>query len=204
MPFRTVEKPPEAARYDAPMPLFASARERRLWLWTLVVVATIYLTLGVAGSVAGVLRESGLLEAATFVVGMLLVGAAVVTMRVRTRPGWGELGVWLGVAAGYLMVFVRMASPAERSHLIEYGVVAAFVHEALLEREGQGRRVPLPAVAAVVATALLGWLDEGIQAILPNRVYDIQDVLFNTLAAAMAVAARVALAWVRRRVGKGS
>ena len=184
------------------MSLFTSTRERRLWFWTLVVVASIYATLGVAGTLAGVLRESGLLEASTFLLGMLLVGTAVLTQRVKTRPGWSELGVWLGVAAAYLLVFVRMASPVERSHLIEYGVVAAFIHEALAERVSQGRRVPLPAVVAVVVTVLLGWLDEGIQAILPNRVYDIQDVAFNTLAALMAVGARVALAWVRRRVGK--
>lgn len=181
------------------MTLFASSREKRLWLWTLLVVATIYLTLGVAGAVAGILGESGLLAAAPFVLGVVLVGAAVVTLRVRPRPGWAELGVWLGIAAAYLMVFVRMASPVERSHLIEYGLVAAFIHEALLERKRQGRRVPAPGLIAIVVAALLGWIDEGIQALLPNRVYDIQDVLFNTLAATMAVAARAALAWARQR-----
>ena len=186
------------------MPLFTSNRERRLWFWTLVVVVTIYATLGLTGTLAGLLRESGLLEASSFLFGMLLVGAAIFTQRVKTRPGWSELGVWLGVAAAYLMVFVRMASPVERSHLIEYGVVAVFVHEALIERSGRGGRVWLPAVVAVVVTVLLGWLDEGIQAILPNRVYDIQDVVFNTLAAVMAVAARVAIAWVRRRRGQSA
>ena len=30
----------------------------------------------------------------------------------------------MGIAATYLLVFVRMAIPTERSHLIEYGVVA--------------------------------------------------------------------------------
>jgi len=34
-----------------------------------------------------------------------------------------------------------------------------------------------------VLPAFLGWLDEGIQAILPNRVYDIRDMNFNDLAA---------------------
>ena len=41
-------------------------------------------------------------------------------------------------------------------------------------------------------------LDEGIQAFLPSRVFDPQDMLFNVLAAAMAVAAGAALAWARR------
>ena len=60
----------------------------------------------------------------------------------------------------------------------------------------------VPAALAVGATALLGWIDEGIQAILPNRVYDIRDVGFNALAGLMAVAAGLVLAWVRQRFGK--
>ena len=53
---------------------------------------------------------------------------------------------------------------------------------------------------AVVATALVGALDEGIQVLLPSRVFDPVDILFNVLAGLMAVAASVALAWARRRV----
>ena len=44
-----------------------------------------------------------------------------------------------------------------------------------------------------------GCLDEGIQAVLPNRVYDNMDVLFNTLAATLIIGARWLLDFVRRR-----
>ena len=50
-------------------------------------------------------------------------------------------------------------------------------------------------------TAWLGCLDGGIQALLPNRVYDKFDVLSNALAAIIAIAASVPIAWARRRVG---
>ncbi len=180
------------------MNLFTSNRERRLWLWTLGVVAAIYSTLGVAGTLAGALLERGLLDD-SFMLGMLLVAGAVFTQRVKTRPGWSELGVWLGVAAVYLMVFLRMGIPAaERTHLIEYGVVAAFIYEALTERASRGRRVPAPALLAVLATAVAGAIDECIQAVLPNRVFDPVDIVFNVLAGVMAVAASVALGWGRR------
>jgi VanZ family protein len=53
----------------------------------------------------------------------------------------------------------------------------------------------------VVVTALLGWLDEGIQAVLPNRVYDIRDVGVNALAGLLAIAASLVLEWAR---GRGS
>ena len=91
-----------------------------------------------------------------------------------------------------------MSIPTERSHLIEYGVVALFVHEALTERASHGRRVPAPALLAVLATALAGVLDECIQLFLPSRVFDPLDMLFNVLAAAMAVTASISLRWARR------
>jgi len=50
-----------------------------------------------------------------------------------------------------------------------------------------------------VVTALLGWADEGIQEALPNRVYDLRDVLFNSLAGLMAVLASWAPMRVRQR-----
>ena len=46
--------------------LFTSDRERRLWLWTLAVMAAIYSTLGLAPKLAGMLRNRGLIDAAFF------------------------------------------------------------------------------------------------------------------------------------------
>ena len=178
---------------------FTSARERRLWFWTLAVLVAIYSTLGLARTLAVALGDSGLIGAGFFILGCLLVLAAVVTQGLKTRPSGAEIAVALGVAAAYLLVLVRMTSLAERSHLIEYGVVAVFIHEALTERANQDRRVPAPALLAVLATALLGVLDECIQMFLPSRVFDPMDMLFNVLAAVMAVTASGALRWARRR-----
>ncbi len=176
--------------------LFASARERRLWTWTLAVVVAIYSTLGLARTLAGILRDEGLLVAA-FAVGMALVGATVLVLGLRKRPGAAEIGIALGIATVYYMVMLRMALPEERTHLIEYGVVAVFIHEALKERTNHGRHVPVPALVAVAAASLVGAIDECIQAFLPSRVFDTEDMLFNFLAAAMAVTSSVALAWAR-------
>ncbi len=177
--------------------LFASSRERRLWLWVLVVVVAIYASLGPAATLAAALRQANLLRA-TFAL-ILLLGAGIVIWRwTKKRPNRAEIGVAIGVVSAYVMAWVRMDSWEERTHLFEYGLVALLIHQALIERQRGGRWAPVPALFAVVLTALLGWLDEGIQALLPNRVYDIRDVGFNALAGLMAVLAAVALAQARR------
>jgi hypothetical protein len=179
------------------MSLFTSARERRLWLWTLAVMVAIYSTLGPARTLVDALRERNLLQVSFALVVLLLVGA-VAWRWVKRRPGWSEIGVGLGVALAYLVMFLRMGSPEERTHLIEYGIVAALIHQALLERVRNGRRVPVPAALTVALTALLGLLDEGIQALLPSRVFDVRDVFFNALAGFIVVVARLAMAPQRR------
>ena len=130
------------------MPLFSSTRERWLWLWTLAVVAAIASSLWVGGQLAEALRDLDALEealsAGLFLLGMLLVGATVVVQGVWARPGRLEIAVAMGIAAVYLLVFLRIAVLEERSHLIEYGVLGVFVYAALAERTSQGRRLPLP------------------------------------------------------------
>lgn len=186
---------------DTPKSLFSSKRERRLWLWALVVLAVIYSSLGWAQQLAGALRDQGLISGA-FWVGLYLIGGAVLVQGLKARPRGLEIGVGLGIAGAYLIALLRMTVPEERSHLIEYSVVALLIHEALNERAGNGRSVPRPALLAFLLTAALGWLDEGIQLFLPNRYYDIRDVGFNAVAAFMAIGGNLALTWARRMVKK--
>jgi VanZ family protein len=133
---------------------------------------------------------------------VLVVGTTVVLQCVRKRPGLREIGAALGLAAVYLTALPRTLSATpnfeERTHLFEYGLVGQLIYQAPLERRRNGRRVPTPAILAVVATALLGWLDEGIQALLPSRVYDIADVGVNALAGLMAVVTTVVIGWAFR------
>ena len=180
-------------------PLFTSSRERSLWFGALAAVISIYSTLGLAGTLAQALRHRNLLDTAFFVAFLLIV-AAVVGSGLVKRTKWRVVWVALGIIAVYGMLITRMfISPEERTHLIEYGVVAALVYHALIERAGNGRVVPYPAVFAVVLTTVLGWVDESIQALLPDRVYDIRDLGFNALAGIMAIVAILVLTRVREK-----
>lgn len=179
-----------------PQDLFSSPRERLLWASTLALIVAILATLGIAGALADAFSGTGA-DAGLFLLGMALVAGAVLAAGLRARPRGVEIGVALGIIAVYFMAFARMTF-AERSHLIEYGVVASLIYTALSERSANGRPVPLMPMIAVLATALVGAVDEGVQKLIPSRVFDPLDMLFNTLAAVMAVAAILTLHGARR------
>ena len=105
---------------------------------------------------------------------------------------WGYvvlLGLYCG-AAGFmysryrnililaLMVLVSLAIfkiiplPIERIHFIEYGILGWLVWRA----SGKGKRGFALSMGYILAISVL---DEVIQGILPNRVYDIRDIWMN-------------------------
>ena len=190
---------PANSSSSAKRTLFASDRERRLWKWTACLVAGIYATLGIASTLAEFLYNQGL-SAILFLTCMLMVGLTILMQGLRARPRGIEIGVLLGIAVVYFMVLFRLAIP-ERSHLIEYSVVAVFIFEALQERRSHGRKVPLPAVLTIIVTTLVGAVDEYIQLVLPSRTFEWTDMLFNFLAALMATLSMVMLGAARRLAG---
>lgn len=178
--------------------LFTSKRERWLWSWTFVVVVAIYSTLALTPLWADFLRDRELVDA-LFVAAFFIMAMAILAVGLMTRPGLVEVGIGVGVAAVYLMVLVRMAIPKERTHLFEYSLVGILIFFALEERRANGGHMRFPAAVSVLATTRIGWIDELIQWVLPDRVYDIRDVGFNALAGFLAVSSVVLLRWARQR-----
>ena len=177
------------------MALFTSSREKRRWLWVLAVIAAIYGTLFMGQPLARELRDQDV-QAVFFLIGMLLAATAVLIHGGRPETSRYELVVILGILAVYTMFVFRLGAP-ERSHLIEYSVLAIFIHRALSERARHRKPGLAPALLAVILASLVGILDEGIQWFLPNRVFDPEDMFFNIMAAGMAVGASSLLLWVR-------
>ncbi|MFQ5608509.1 MAG: VanZ family protein, partial [Candidatus Zixiibacteriota bacterium] len=170
-------------------------KEKRLWVATGVVILAIYSTLALASKLAPFVRGLGI-EVWLFIVGCLMVLVTVVIHGLKTRPTGAGVIMALGIVAAYLFIFVRMASPVERSHLIEYSVVAVFIYEALLERKRNGGGAPVPWLMAISLTTVLGVFDELIQLVIPSRVFDPLDLLFNFTAGVMAVGGSSLLRWI--------
>lgn len=181
-------------------PRARSSRERRLWLWAAGLIVAVYASLYSVRPLAEWLRDRNLLRA-TILVLFVVAALAVVRWCLSRSPGRRELAVLAGFAALYLLVLWPIRMPEERFHLIEYGLLGGLVFAALLERQrpgGEMRWSASRAALAVLLTGAAGWLDEGIQYLLPNRHYDWLDVGLNLLAAVLAVGALAALAEARR------
>lgn len=87
--------------------------------------------------------------------------------------------VWLIIlASAYTWGLSRLELPIERIHFIEYGLLSILIFRALRHN----LRDKSIYVWSGIAVFCLGLLDEGIQYLLPNRVYDTRDVIVNGIA----------------------
>ena len=170
-----------------------------MWVSALCTLALIYLSLGWARVAVEWLRDRNALRLSVLLL-LLIVAVMILRSLLRRRPGRHTLVVIVVFVVVYGVLLVFMERVEERLHLVEYGLVGAFIYRALAERRLHGKLQRIsPAVAAVLLTAAFGWIDEGIQAVLPSRVYDLRDVAFNAVAGLLTVSAMVALSWAERR-----
>jgi len=174
-------------------------KERRRWLQVAVCIVLIYATLGVARSVVDALRDLGLLRI-TVATLFVSAGVAIVVAVIRRRPRRNEVLVLLGALGIYCVLLLQLERAEERLHFLQYGLVGVLVYSALEYRWVRpGIRSDLSAAAAASVLVLAaGWIDEGIQYFLPNRVYDLRDVAFNFVAGLLAIGLVVALERARK------
>lgn len=156
----------------------------------------IYGTLSVARTVTNALRDAGWLKR-TVAIAFAFVAAAVVgaVWRVPALRRPRTVLLVLAAAGAYALVIWPMDSPEEKLHFVEYGLVGVLAFLSMPDVWTTPRR----ALGAFLFTAAAGWVDEGIQAVLPNRYYDLRDVAFNAAAGAMALATFLALRFFAAR-----
>jgi hypothetical protein len=174
-----------------------SSREERLWGGAAFLVVA-YMALAASGQrLLDSMRARDLLLPA--IAGLVaMAGAVVLVWAIRQRLNPRQ---WIAVAVCaslFLRIISSLEIVQERLHLVQYAVLAGVLEAALRERwtvaSGAAARAWWrPAVAAACATALVGWADEGVQALTPERVYDLRDVGLNALAGVLFLAGRGAV-----------
>lgn len=107
-----------------------------------------------------------------------LIGIFIIFYLIAKRKDTRNF-IWLAILAfAYALGLNRLKLPVERIHFIEYGLLSVFVFRAL-RHSIHDKSIYLWSGIIVFC---LGFLDEGIQYVLPNRVYDTRDVIVNGVA----------------------
>jgi len=207
------------------MPVFRTRRERRLWLLAGTLVLAIYASAYFVRFMLDALQTRGVLRLTIWTV-FGACAAVVVAFLLRARPGGWEIALLLAAAGAYLLMLRHLTIIQERFHLIQYGALGGLCYAALRERwqldadpvasdlaaaaapapapVARRRWQRWPALWAILLGGIAGWGDELVQGILPNRVYDLRDVVTNTQAAALLVVVLAARRGLRAAVPAAS
>jgi hypothetical protein len=158
----------------------------RSWALLAGYILLIYATLPFVRGAVIALRQQHLLGASVtllyFAAAVAVVYHVVFDVRLSDRIAFIALVLLAGIT-GSLILGLSVAE--ERIHFAQYGLMALLARSALA-----WRRPPLQQyVGAIVIASAAGWVDELIQAALPDRVYDLRDVAINAVAALLAIAA---------------
>ena len=136
---------------------------------------------------------------------MLFVALFSYIINLQLRPEPGKVQIVIEGVVTAIRDTVQLAAPGHAGQIMPFigglwiYLVIANLIGLVPGMHSPTRDLSATAALAILVTALLGWFDEGIQALLPNRVYDVRDIGFNTLAGLLAVAASLVLARARRR-----
>ena len=151
---------------------------RGRWRWGLLFayIFFIYSTLGLVRSWVQILSEHGLLQSITGLSVALFLFSLIAWgwQEASGRQRLGRVGIGILLVAGALLVNF----PEERIHLVEYGLIGLMLGWALAGISRWPEWWPL----GVALVWMVGLGDELIQAVLPNRVYDVRDIVLNGLA----------------------
>ncbi|MSR82318.1 MAG: DUF4976 domain-containing protein [Candidatus Latescibacteria bacterium] len=151
----------------------------RAWGQALLYIAFVYSTIPLMPQVWGTLVDHT--QGAVRYLGIAVVVGLGIALVLKVRPDptgrrWQTYTALLAVGLAYAYMLNRFALfPAERLHLVEYGLVGYLLHRAL--------SLDLPAtkayIVALLLSALVGTGDELIQWISPERVFEVKDVQLN-------------------------
>jgi len=165
--------------------------ERRVkaWLWFLAYVGLVYSTIAIFPRLWNGLRihaGDSVRHLGTIAVVLALLYAS---RQVQKRKCIRNIGSYLGLSAcvlAYAFLLHRFGQfPAERLHLLEYGLMSMLLHRAMTTDADVSL---VSYVGAWGLTILIGFGDETIQWILPQRYFELKDVGLNALAAALGLA----------------
>ncbi|MEA3369341.1 MAG: VanZ family protein [Candidatus Ratteibacteria bacterium] len=108
---------------------------------------------------------------------LIMAGLAFVICIFKRNPGPFKISAMVMLLIAGMALAWQIELPVERIHILEYGLLGWFTGRDLMGKTKKKRGF----IFAWVLTVMVGILDEGFQRILPYRVWDVRDILFNSL-----------------------
>ena len=142
--------------------------------WTVALLATLPLA---PRALQIIERVTGKWIAAAVVVVLIGLFVAVILRHlVRTHKTSIARAVWLITSAALVVATAATSeTPIEGLHFVQYGVLGALAFRALSNRMQDARIY----FGAAIIAGIVGTIDEAIQWLLPNRFWDVRDIVLN-------------------------
>lgn len=182
------------------MALFKSKREKQLWLLAFLVVMAIFATLFIGNPLIEALGNQQI-QALLFLLGMALTAITLIAVGIGPKTARVIIVGALALVTVYVLLFLRLGL-AERSHLIEYSVLAALVYSALNERFQAAKNSFFIGALTFGFAFGVGLIDELIQLFIPQRVFDPIDILFNGLVILLAILSILIMDFLKTRLNR--
>ncbi len=153
-----------------------------VWSLTGCYVTFIYSTLYIMRPILNFLKATlgGYLNLSVIIAFLMLLSFILVYI-IKNRANYGiSQYLWFAfISCLYGLILYIVDVPEEQVHFIEYGILSGLIYIALTHDIHNNVYVYFLSIHIVFA---FGAVDEVIQWILPNRVFDIRDILINGIA----------------------
>ncbi len=158
---------------------------QKRWLTVGGYLLFIYATLGIVGAPLRFLRAHGMLRISLLTCFLIcFAGSLWIMTKTQTQRLW-RYGVLIAVFAAALLITRQVKIPEEQVHFFEYGLVGILFMRALEPKMGLSWKT---FGWALLLSAAAGVLDEGFQAIIPSRHFDVRDIFLNVLSGGLGLA----------------
>lgn len=156
--------------------------KRRAWGDVVLWVTLIYSTLYIVRPACEYLKKITPFALLTNIFMWVALAATAAILIFKTGIKKPSTFIFLALAVIiYGISFLKVQYPEEKIHFLEYGILSFLIFRACRFSMG----VYAAYGCAFLLTSILGWGDEGIQGLLPNRYYQTSDVLLNGFSGAL-------------------
>lgn len=158
----------------------AISLRRQRWGYVILMTSVVYATLYIARPICNFLRSNVPFFDRTASIALVIAAAAALgAIHYLKKKGLitkdSTFYLLAGAVVIYALISWQVKLAEEKLHFLEYAILSLLIYRAL-SLDVRGWRLYL---FSFILVFILGWMDELIQYILPNRYYEFRDVAMN-------------------------